>query len=59
MLSSIPFFRPSIPFYLRFSAYLALLLAIYIPSGCSSGMSMNQPPPTPTSVTGHLSSTAN
>lgn len=59
MFSSIPFFRPSIPFPLRFSVDLALLLAICSASGCSSGMSMNQPPPTPTSVTVLLSSTAN
>ncbi|HKW61790.1 MAG TPA: DUF5666 domain-containing protein [Candidatus Acidoferrum sp.] len=55
MLSTIPFFLQ------RFSALLALLSGIYIASGCSSGMSMNQPPPppVPTSVTMLLSSTAN
>ena len=60
MLSTIRFFRSSISSLRRFSALLALLLAICIASGCASGKSMNPPPPlAPTSVTLLLSSTAN
>lgn len=60
MLSAIPFFRSSVLTLQRFSGAFALLLGIYISSGCSSGMRMNPPPPlAPTSVTLLLSSTAN
>src|SRR5436305_2270732 len=61
MFSSIPLFRYySIPSRARFSALLALLLGVYIASGCSSGMSMNPPPVNATSnVVVAMTSTAN
>lgn len=61
MLFEIPFFRSSVSTLMRFSLALSLMLGVYFDSGCSSGMSMNPPPPasTPTNVVVALTSTAN
>jgi|SRR5579859_115146 len=61
MFSSILFFRSfSGSFRSHFPAFLAFVLAVFVASGCSTGMSMNPPPPpNPTAVALLLSSTAN
>ena len=61
MFSSIPSFRfSSDSFGSHFPAFLAFVLAVCLVCGCSSGMSMNPPPPnTPTNVVVAMTSTAN
>lgn len=58
-MSTIPSFRSSVSTILRFSVAFALVLGVCFVLGCSSGMSMNQPPPSPATVALLLSSTAN
>ena len=61
MFSSVLCFRfSSGSFRSHFPAFLTFVLAVFLACGCSSGMSMNPPPPnTPTNVVVAMTSTAN